>query len=107
MFKSKIIVSASLSLTLLLASTALAQDKDKPAATRRKPVAGTHKGKQGRYANQEVSYRKKGADTGQPNKELLPYIEQDNLNKTQPKQQGILPYVEHSNVRSRKARKRR
>ena len=117
MFKGKTIIIASLSLALLLASTALAQDKGKPAATKRKAVAGKHKGKQARYANQEVSYRKKSADfdkgylppaaANQPGNQLLPYVEQDNLKQPKPNQQGILPYIEHSNVRSRKAQKRR
>jgi hypothetical protein len=117
MFKGKTIFIASLSLALLLTSSALGQDKGKPAATRRKAVAGKNKGKQARYANQEVSYRKKStsfdkgylppAAANQTSNQLLPYIEQSNLKKPQPNQQGILPYIEHSNVRSRNAQKRR
>src|SRR5262245_50592901 len=115
MFKGKTIFIASLSLALLLTSSALAQDKGKPAATRRKAVAGKNKGKQARYANQEISYRKKSTNSEQGNlptaaanqssNQLLPYIEQSNVKKPQPNQQGILPYIEHSNVRSRKAQK--
>ena len=117
MFKGKAIIIASLSLALLLTSTALAQDKSKAAATRRKAVAGKNKGKQARYANQEVSYRKKSANvdkgnlppgaTSQSGNQLLPYVEHDNLKQPKSNQQGILPYVEQSNLRSRKAQKRR
>ncbi len=108
MFKGKTIIIASLSLALLLASSALAQDKGKPAATRRKAVAGKSKGKKNRYANQEIGYRKQSASAAnQTSNQLLPYVEQNNLKKPQPKQQGLLPYLEQSNLRSRKAPKRR
>lgn len=121
MFKGKIIVIASLSLALLLSSSAFAQDKGKRVGAKQKSNAAVNNNrKNGKYANQEVSYRKtntarkfdKGylppAGTNQTaNNRVLPYIEQDNLKTPKPKQQNLLPYLEQSNLRNRKAQTRK
>ena len=98
MFNGKTIITASLSLALLLASSTFAQDKGKGAAKGKPAASAKRSRKSGKYANQEISYRQTSPAASQSaNNAAQTNAGQNKLKSSKPKQQNLLPYMEQSN----------